>query len=486
MSKLFSRATVTGATLSGANLKSALTALWDALNSVGVTDASRTTVTSTATLVSTQCGLVLVDATSGAIVLTLPTSGAATDELTYKLRRIDTSANSVTVQRGGTDTIDGATSITVPVGGIVDLQMPAGGTVWRVVGTAAAAPSSQAFQAFTSAGTAPAYTLTPAPAISALTSNQRYRVKIHSATTGACTLAVSGLTATAIKQYDSTGAKVDPVLAANQLVDVEYDGTNWVVLDPLPAAPRQIQPVTASVGASALTATLNPTTLDFRSSTLGSGAVVTRTVAAAVSVVVPSTATLGTVSAVASRIMLLAIDNAGTVELAVVNVSGGNNLDETTLISTTAISAAATSANVIYSTTARSNVAFRVVGFVDSTQATAGTWATAPSTIQGAGGNAAQGLMTVGHGQTWTDVTGSRVAATTYYNTTGKPIFVNVMSSLAASFDLQLNIGGTQFDRVVYNSGSNGMGSVKAIIPPGVSYSVTVAAGAISKWSELR
>jgi len=48
---------------------------------------------------------------------------------------------------------------------------------------------------------------------------------------------------------------------------------------------------------------------------------------------------------------------------------------------------AATSNSVFYSTTARTNVAYRVVGFINITEATAGTWATAPSTVQGAGGN---------------------------------------------------------------------------------------------------
>jgi hypothetical protein len=101
--------------------------------------------------------------------------------------------------------------------------------------------------------------------------------------------------------------------------------------------------------------------------------------------VVSSGSTLGTVSAQQSRIVVLALDNAGTIELAVVNISGGNNLDETTLISTTAEggAGAADSANVIYSTTARTSLPFRVVGYIESTQATAGTWATAPSTIQG-------------------------------------------------------------------------------------------------------
>jgi hypothetical protein len=86
-------------------------------------------------------------------------------------------------------------------------------------------------------------------------------------------------------------------------------------------------------------------------------------------------------------LVVLAINHAGTIEAAVVNIAGGRDLSETGLISTTAISGSATANNVIYSTTARTSVAYRVVGYVESTQATAGTWATAPSTVQGAGGN---------------------------------------------------------------------------------------------------
>lgn len=167
--------------------------------------------------------------------------------------------------------------------------------------------------------------------------------------------------------------------------DIFCNGTNIVSnAPPTTQVTSKIQPVTASVASNALTVTVNPTTLDFRSATLGSGVVNTRTIATVLSAVVPSGATLGTANATLSKVMILAIDNAGTVEVAVCN--GSLALDESTLISTTALSADADSASVIYSTTARTNVPFRIVGFVESTQATAGTWATAPSKIQGVGG----------------------------------------------------------------------------------------------------
>ena len=244
-----------------------------------------------------------------------------------------------------------------------------------------------------------------------------------------------------------------------------------------------IQPITASVGSSALTCTLSPTILNFRNTPLTSGTINTRTVATAISVVVPSTATLGTVSAQQSRLILIALDNAGTIELGVVNIAGGTNLDETTLISTTAISAAATSASVVYSTTARTSLPFRVVGYIESTQATAGTWATAPSTIQGEGGQALAAMSSLGYGQTWQVVTGSRAASTTYYNTTGKPIFITIFTNTAGGTST-LIVNGVVINTVA-SGGIYGYNNLIGIIPPNASYSATsLVAGFI--WTELR
>ena len=249
-----------------------------------------------------------------------------------------------------------------------------------------------------------------------------------------------------------------------------------------------IKPITATVASNALTVTLNPTTLDFRSSTLTSGTVTSRLVSSAISVTVSSGSTLGTVSGQQSRIVVLAIDNAGTVELAVVNIAGGNDLTETGLISTTAEggSGAADSASTIYSTSARSNVAYRVVGYIESTQATAGTWATTPSTIQGQGGQALSAMSSLGYGQTWQNVTASRAAATTYYNTTGRPIQVAILSATGTNQQFQFYINGT----LVWNQNASTIYgdsvSCNFIIPPSITYSLTVVTGSIQYWMELR
>jgi hypothetical protein len=242
-----------------------------------------------------------------------------------------------------------------------------------------------------------------------------------------------------------------------------------------------IQPITASIAANALTVTLNPTTLDFRSATLTSGAVVSRLVSSAISVVVSSGSTLGTVSATPSRIVVLALDNAGTVELAVVNIAGGTDLTETGLISTTAEggAGAADSASVVYSTTARTNVAYRVVGYVESTQTTAGTWAVTPSTIQGYGGQALASMSSLGYGQTWQDLTASRVAGTTYYNTTGKPIYV--FTYLTTTGNMFYVVNGLTINGSGSLSGSINNASA-IVIPPGASYSCSP----VTNWYELR
>jgi hypothetical protein len=225
-----------------------------------------------------------------------------------------------------------------------------------------------------------------------------------------------------------------------------------------------IQPITASVATNALTVTLNGTALTFRSATLSSGTVNSRTIVTPISMVVSSGSTLGTISGQQSRIIVLAIDNAGTVELAVVNMAGGNNLDETTLITTTAEGGAggADSINTIYSTTARTSVPFRVVGYIESTQATAGTWATAPSTIQGAGGNAVSAMSSTGYGQTWQNVT--RTTGTTYYNTTGKPITFAFLTTASGTLTVTINSYTTPSVTVV----SGAMFSY--IIPTNASY----------------
>lgn len=115
----------------------------------------------------------------------------------------------------------------------------------------------------------------------------------------------------------------------------------------------------------------------FRSATLTTGGYVLRSLTSSSSMTVPDTATLGTTSANEHRIYLYAIDNSGTIEEAMCGII----LDEGKLHTTTAISTGADSYDVLYSTTQRTDVAIRLIGYFDSTQATAGTWATAATRV---------------------------------------------------------------------------------------------------------
>ena len=114
---------------------------------------------------------------------------------------------------------------------------------------------SQGYTAFTTGGAAAAYTLTPVPALAGYAENQRFRVKFDRAGAGATTLNISGRGAKRLKQYDSAGNKVDAVLAAGQLADVEYDGAEMVILDPLPALVMPPASIQGSARALAVSAT---------------------------------------------------------------------------------------------------------------------------------------------------------------------------------------------------------------------------------------
>jgi len=140
--------------------------------------------------------------------------------------------------------------------------------------------------------------------------------------------------------------------------------------------------IKTSVAASALTLGLttadgasDPTGGDFvkiafRNVTITTGGYILRSVTAALSIVVPSGATLGHGDGADGFIYIYALDNAGTVELAVSTAVQ----DESSVQSTTLIDATADSNTGFYSTVARSNVPIRLISRVKSNQVTAGTW----------------------------------------------------------------------------------------------------------------
>lgn len=99
---------------------------------------------------------------------------------------------------------------------------------------------NQAGTAFTATGPSAALVLTPVPSISSYSVGQRFRVKFNRASTGSDTINISGIGPKYIKQYDNTGSKIPAKFAIDQLADIEYDGTDIVLLDQLPESSNNV------------------------------------------------------------------------------------------------------------------------------------------------------------------------------------------------------------------------------------------------------
>ena len=251
------------------------------------------------------------------------------------------------------------------------------------------------------------------------------------------------------------------------------------------AAAHSLYSIGASVGSNAITVTLDPTTIAFRSTTLTTGTPVVVQNAAQLSLTIASTDSFGLVTAAGNqRIAILAINNSGTMELAASALYGGVSLDETGVITT---ATAVTTSTGIKAAAVRTGVAYKVVGFVDATFTTAVGWGSLV-TVQGQGGQALAAMSSLGYGQTWQNVTGSRAASTTYYNNTGRAIFIATSPQIASTNSWAiLTVNGIAINGShVRNSGD--VSFVSAIVPPGGSYALTAVAGVVtvSAWNELR
>lgn len=94
--------------------------------------------------------------------------------------------------------------------------------------------------ACTTTGTAPAFVATQAPATSGA---KIVHATMHAANAGvAATLAVNGDAAKSVKQYTSAGAKTNPTWLDSQLCAFMDDGTDWILLNPLPPSETSIPP----------------------------------------------------------------------------------------------------------------------------------------------------------------------------------------------------------------------------------------------------
>lgn len=95
-------------------------------------------------------------------------------------------------------------------------------------------------------------------------------------------------------------------------------------------------------------------------------------------------------------------------------------------------------------------------------------------------GQLATAVQPLGVGQTWQDVSASRVAGTTYTNTTGRPIFVSILSQVNTNTTIVVN--GVNVSAA--NPGASNRSGMSAIVPSGGTYST--ASYQAGNWAELR
>lgn len=95
---------------------------------------------------------------------------------------------------------------------------------------------------------------------------------------------------------------------------------------------------------------------------------------------------------------------------------------------------------------------------------------------------------TLGYGQTWQNVTGSRAAGTTYYNTTGKPKSATARVqaiSAAAAANFSAN-GVANVGYIEVNTAIGLMANVYLpVIPPGAPYALSLSGMVLVQWFEL-
>jgi hypothetical protein len=93
---------------------------------------------------------------------------------------------------------------------------------------------------FAETGSANAYVITPSPSIGAYAVGQRFSFKATNANTTTSTLNINGLGAKTINKLGGSTALSSGDIASGMIVEVEYDGTNFLMLNPVANAPSII------------------------------------------------------------------------------------------------------------------------------------------------------------------------------------------------------------------------------------------------------
>lgn len=357
---------------------------------------------------------------------------------------------------------------------------------------------AQNVTAFNTTGTATAQILSPVPASLAYSANQRFNVTFNTTSGVAPTINVSGLGAKNIKQYDATGAKVAAFFAANQNSDIVYDGTDFVMLDPLPSSFGVTPPQFDNSNKLATTAFMQGVGLQFSSyvalgvsTTLTAashaGAMIVGNSASAINATLPLSSTMPARTAIKFWNFLPGVMTVVAAGADVIySPSGATSFPMQQGACVTLVSTGSGAWLAVDSNQQATESFIGAAKIATTTKATTGLddtdIMTALKTKQAI---AAFDSKCIGDGQTWQDLTASRALSTTYTNSTGRTIGVMYegISSSSASACV-LNINGSLIRGGVAPATLQ-TGSGVFLVPNGATY---LASGitTMSKWWELK
>ncbi len=371
------------------------------------------------------------------------------------------------------------------------INVPDDGNLTNLVANIQTAFETMLGKYYVDTGTANNYVIATNPATTAYLDGMFFRFKPANTNTATTCYLNAGPGNAPILHVDGTALAIGDI-PANSIVSVIYVATaSAFYITSIAASQAQQETIATNIAVSAtasqLTGTFySPSFLSFRNPTLTSGTPVTLNIATNLSITAPAGATLGTVSGQSARLYFAVAYNGGTPVLCVCN----GFIDETALQSPTTISGTSTSANVLYSSSAVSaNSPVRVIGFADVPGNTGTAWGSNPTEVQGAGGAALYGMGGIGNGQTWQNMTSSRSAGSTYYNTTGRTITVCVGITVNNGGSAIPTVNGTALPQFGgdANGGQIGVG-LSFPVPIGASYSLSLASASLvsNGWFELR
>lgn len=164
--------------------------------------------------------LILADASSAALTITLPLGSSVPNGFSVFVKKIDNTANAVTVAASGGDQINGAASRKVDRQHDVERYMW-GGSAWHVVGQIPGRDNVR-IKAVDTGGSADSYTLTSGLSLTSYQDGLALIVVINATNTGPATLNVDGLGAKALKKEAGTDLVAGDLVAGYHYL-ITYD-----------------------------------------------------------------------------------------------------------------------------------------------------------------------------------------------------------------------------------------------------------------------